>query len=219
VYSPEIDRMADCVTPSEEPGVPDEPLYLPSLAHGLPPVPPADLDPYLDAAAACFARHGIGRTSVPDIARELGISRTTVYRQVGTVEQAARLLLARELHRFLAQLPAVLAGAIGPETVIRLLVAVTLFAREHPVLAKVLADEPELIGPFLTGELPELVRRVTAVATPLLERAMAAGLVQRRDPAVLTEFLVRVTLSLVLSPPPGDLAGFLDQTVLPALAR
>lgn len=201
-----------------EAALPDEPLHLPSIAQGLPPAPPGDLDPYLDAAATCFARHGIGRTSVPDIARELGISRTTVYRQVGTVEQAARLLLARELHRFLDRLPAVLEGAVGPETVTRLVAAVVHFAREHPVLAKVLADEPELIGPFLTGELPELVARVSAIATPLLERAMDSGLIRHQDAVVLAEFLVRTTVSLVLAPPPGDLGAFLDQTVLALLA-
>lgn len=200
----------------EEP-VPNDPLHLPSLAQGLPPVPPAELDPYLDAAAACFARHGVSRTSVPDIARALGVSRTTVYRQVGTIEQAARLLLARELHRLLAQLPRVLEGATGPETVTRLLEAVTLFARRHPVLAKVLADEPGLIGPFVTADLADLVSRVSAIATPLLERAMDAGLVHQRDPAVLAEFLVRTTISLVLAPPSIDLDAFLDQTILPIL--
>lgn len=201
---------------TEEP-VPDDPLHLPSLAQGLPPVPPAELDPYLDAAAACFARRGISHTSVPDIARALGVSRTTVYRQVGTIERAARLLLARELHRLLAQLPAVLEGATGPETVTRLLAAVTLFARRHPVLAKVLADEPGLIGPFVTADLADLVSRVSAIATPLLERAMDAGLVHRRDPAVLAEFLVRTTISLVLAPPSVGLDAFLDQTILPIL--
>lgn len=206
------------MTLAEEATLPDEPLHLPTIAQGLPPVPPADLDPYLDAAAACFARHGVGRTSVPDIARELGISRTTVYRQVGTIEQAARLLLARELHRFLDHLPAVLEGAAGPETVTRLLAAVVHFAREHPVLAKVLADEPELIGPFLTQDLPDLVARVTAIATPLLDRAMAAGLVRHQDPAVLAEFVVRTTVSLVLAPYRGDLGAFFDQTVLALLA-
>ncbi|HEX5367376.1 MAG TPA: TetR/AcrR family transcriptional regulator [Acidimicrobiales bacterium] len=198
--------------------LPDEPLHLPSLAQGLPPVPDAALDRYLDAAASCFARYGIGRTSVPDIARELGISRTTVYRQLGTVEQAARLLLARDLHRFLAHLPVVLDGATGPRTVIRLVAAATAFARGHPVLAKVLADEPELIGPFLTAELPDLVTRVSTIATPLLERAMRSGLVHRRDPAVLAEFLVRITISLVLAPPEVDTEAFLDEAVLPVLA-
>ena len=198
--------------------LPEEPLHLPSIAQGLPPVPPPALDPYLDAAALCFARHGIGRTGVPDIARELVISRTTVYRQVGTVERAARLLLARELHALLAQLPAILDGATGPETVTRLIATIVQLAREHPVLAKVLADERELIGQFLTGdELPELVARVATIAAPLLELAMTAGLIRARPPGVLAEFLVRITISLVLAPPPSGIVPFLDETVLAVL--
>ena len=196
----------------------DESLHLHTLAQGLAPVPASSLDPYLDAAAACFVRHGIGRTSVIDIARELGVSRATVYRQVGTVEHAARLLMDRELHRLLARLPSALEGATGPHAVIRLIVAVTQFAREHPVLAKILADEPGLIGPLLTDELPEIVARVSAIATPLLDRAMAAGLIRRGDPARLAELLVRTTISFVLAPPPGDLTEFLDHTVLIILA-
>src|SRR5579884_3492717 len=68
---------------------------------GVPPVPPEELDPYLDAAARCFGRFGISRTRVPDVAAEVGVSRVTVYRQVGTVEDMARMLLARDMHRLL----------------------------------------------------------------------------------------------------------------------
>lgn len=190
-------------------------FHLVTLADELPPPPPKDLDPFLDAAAACFTRHGIGRTSVPDIARELGISRTTVYRQVGTVERVARLLLARETHRLLGQLPAFLDGTTGPELVTRLIVAVLQFAREDRVLDKVLADEPELLGPYLTRELPQLVEQVGAIIVPLLQRGMAVGAIRHQNPGVLAEFLVRTTVSLMLAPPAGDLQGFLDQTVLP----
>ena len=44
---------------------------------GVPAVPPPTLDPYLDAAARCFARHGLRRTRVTDIADEVGVSRVT----------------------------------------------------------------------------------------------------------------------------------------------
>ena len=47
---------------------------------------------------------------------------------------------------------------------------------------------------------------------------MTAGLVRQGDPALLAEFLVRTTISLVVAPPPGDLHEFLDQTVLAILA-
>src|SRR3546814_18879186 len=55
---------------------------------GVPPVPAVELDPYLDAAARCFTRFGITRTRVPDVAAEVGVSRVTVYRPVGTVERS-----------------------------------------------------------------------------------------------------------------------------------
>src|SRR3546814_11660226 len=74
----------------------------PLTALGLPPVPAAVLDPYLDAAASCFARHGLRRTRVTDIAEEVGVSRVTVYRQVGTTEDAARLPPARALARLVS---------------------------------------------------------------------------------------------------------------------
>ena len=66
-------------------------VFLPALVRGLPPPPDAALDPYLDAAAACFARHGISRSAVADIAKEMGVSRTTVYRQVGSIDNVVRL--------------------------------------------------------------------------------------------------------------------------------
>ena len=62
-----------------------------SVLSGIPPAPNPDLDPYLDAAAECFARHGVQRASVQDVARRLGVNRTTVYRQIGNVEDMVRL--------------------------------------------------------------------------------------------------------------------------------
>src|SRR3546814_15492817 len=88
--------------------MPDAPAF---AALGLPtrPARAGDLD--LDGAAGCFVRHGLRRTRVTDIADDVGVSRVTVYRQVGTVEDAARLLLARELDRLVSSLlPTLLAA-------------------------------------------------------------------------------------------------------------
>ena len=48
---------------------------LPVPVHGLPETPPAELDPFLDAAAECFARYGVQRTSVQDVAQALRVNR------------------------------------------------------------------------------------------------------------------------------------------------
>ncbi|SHK63232.1 transcriptional regulator, TetR family [Pseudonocardia thermophila] len=183
----------------------------------LPPVPPASLDPYLDATARCFARYGVRRTSVQDVARELGVNRTTVYRQVGTVERQAMLLLIRDAHRLLTSLSGWIDGPVGPRTVVDLMAEVVRRAREHPVLAKVLADEPELIGTYVTRDGAALIELVTGVLRPLLEAAAAAGTIAQRDPGVLAQWLVRTTVSLILTPPPVELEVFLAELLLPAL--
>ena len=189
---------------------------LPGLAGSVP-APPASVDPYLDAAVRCFARHGIGRTSVQDIARELKVDRTTVYRQVGNVQAIVRLLAGRELHQLLADLPARLSGLRGPDAIVDLLTMVIESAQAHPVLRKVLADEPELIGPFIVAELPMMIDLMAAAATPLLQAAMDAGELARRDPERLAQMLVRLCLPLVLAPPPGDVTTVLAELLLPVL--
>lgn len=189
---------------------------LPSLAKAVP-APPPSVDPFLDAAVACFSRHGVGRTSVQDIAREARVDRTTVYRQVGNVPSIIRLLAGRELHRMLDALPERLTDLHGPEAIIDLLASVIEFGRSHPVLAKVLADEPELIGPFIVSDLPFMIDVVAAAATPLLEQAMAAGELARRDPAALAQMLVRLCMPLLLAPPAGDVRHLLTELLLPTL--
>jgi AcrR family transcriptional regulator len=191
-------------------------LELPRLVHGLPEPPPASLDPFLDAAARCFARYGIKRTSVQDVAQELRVNRTTVYRQVGNVESMVRLLTAREIHRLLAFLPRHTTGTFGPDAAIELVAGAVEFARAHPVVAKVLADEPELLGLSL-ADMPEVLRRCAAAIAPLLDASMAAGQLARRDPIILAEWLTRIATTVILAPPPGDLRGFLREILVPAL--
>jgi AcrR family transcriptional regulator len=60
-------------------------------------VPDERIAAILDAAYACFTRHGVRRTTMDDIAREAGISRAAVYQHVRNKEDAFRRLVARLL--------------------------------------------------------------------------------------------------------------------------
>src|SRR3712207_6942409 len=71
----------------------------------LQPPPPPSASACLDAAARCIVRDGLAHTSVPDVARELGVSRGTVYRQVGPMPVIVRQLLRREGGRVLLPAP------------------------------------------------------------------------------------------------------------------
>lgn len=192
-------------------------LALELLLESMPPAPPEPLDTYLDTAASCFARHGISRTSLPDIARELGVSRTTVYRRAVSIENLASLLLAREVRSLMVTVPALLHDAEGPSSLAGLLAGVVRFCRDHPIVAKVLEDEQELIGPFLVRHLPAVVAQVRVAAVPLLVAAMDGGLIRRCDPSALAELLVRQVVICIITPPEVDIAEFLERSLVPLL--
>jgi AcrR family transcriptional regulator len=192
-------------------------LPLPESIQGFPPLPPASLDPFLDATSRCFARYGVRRTSVQDVAQELGVNRTTVYRQVGNIEQQAMLLAARDSHRLLSSLPARITFPVGPQSVVDLLATLVREARAHPVLAKMLADERDLIGSFVARDVPDLMERATTAFVPLVSLAIGTGNLARRDPMALAQWLVRITASLILIEPPGELEDFLAELLIPAL--
>jgi AcrR family transcriptional regulator len=187
-------------------------------AFGLPEVPGPNLDPYLDAAARCFARHGLRRTKVVDNAEEAGVSRVTVYRQVGDVDLAARLLLARELDRLLSTLLPRVAEVGHPDEVVAVIADAIRFAIDHPVLAKVLRDEAELVGGFLVTELDVLLGRLRVLATPILDQLVRLGGPPEIDVVSLVDCVARVAVTLVLSPPPGDVEAYLAVLLRPLLA-
>ncbi len=78
----------------------------------------------------------------------------------------------------------------------------TSFAIDDPGREAV-ASKPELLAP--AGDR-ECVRA-----------AVASGAIARRDPVVLAEWLVRIAVSLMLTPPPVEPAEFLAEVLLPAL--
>ncbi|HEY1969327.1 MAG TPA: helix-turn-helix domain-containing protein [Pseudonocardia sp.] len=69
-----------------------------------------------DATLACFERQGIRETSMDDVARELGISRTALYHYFATKEDLLLEVVARQAGLILADLPHRLT-AVGLERV------------------------------------------------------------------------------------------------------
>lgn len=195
-------------------GMTDSPAF---AALGLPTLPSPALDPYLDAAARCFVRHGLRRTRVTDIADEVGVSRVTVYRQVGTVEDAARLLLARELDRLVTSLVPKLMAADDADGIVSVIASAVEFATTHPVLSKVLHDEPELVGGFVIAELPTLIDRLLVLAEPVVRRLADLDERARFDIPVLGEWVARVVITMVVAPPKEAPEEFLRKVLLPVL--
>lgn len=190
----------------------------PLTALGLPPVPDPVLDPYLDAAASCFARHGLRRTRVTDIAEEVGVSRVTVYRQVGTTEDAARLLLARELDRLVTSLLPSLVAAEDADGIVAVIASAIDFAVTHPVMRKVLQDEADLVGAFVMNEFGTVLDRLLLLAEPVVQRLEAIAGGRDIDVPVVAEWVARVVLTMVVAPPAAPPEVFLRKVLGPLVS-
>ena len=191
-------------------------IPLPLRAEGLPTAPPEGLDLVLDAAVECIARHGLAKTSLSDIAHEMGVAPSTVYRKVGTVEHAEALVMAREGHRMLERLPAIIEGIEGPRQITVFVAESIATVQRHPMMQKLLNDS-DWVGRLVTRDLDDAMERQAAVSAPLLALAMKQGHIRRQDPVALAHWLARISLICLFSPPPGDLVAALDALLLPAL--
>ena len=192
------------------------------LAHlgsaGLPERPSSAVDRAVDAAERCFARHGVRRTTMSDIAREMGVSRPTLYKQVASLEDALALVLARQLYAFLDELAAVLAGDPGPKTFVTMAVRAVRFAEGDPLFARVFAHEPELIGTMVTsGQAAGYLDQVADLVAPVIAEAMATGAIRSGDPRRTGEVICRLVATCMVAPPRGGLERFLSDALLPLL--
>lgn len=194
-----------------------EVIPLPLLLERLPLPPPPSLDPVLDATLECLSRHGLSKSSLSDIAREMGVAPSTVYRKVGSVENAALLVVARDAQRLFDRMPEVIAGIEGARAITAFLAAGIESFVNHPLVAKVLRDEIDWVGRMVTRHLDALVAQAAEISAPLLAAAMADGIVRQQDPLALAHWIVRIGMVSIIAPPPGDLRAALDALLLPAL--
>lgn len=157
----------------------------------------------LDAALAAMAAHGLARLSLEDVAREAGMSRQTVYRYFGTRNALITAAVIREEEGFLRRI----AGAVESHADIRpameaAIRAALQAAREHPLLDRLLATEPEALLPFLTtGGGP-----VLSAARPALEELLSSRMPHLGPTTVrrVADATSRLFISYAINPPDDD---------------
>lgn len=155
----------------------------------------------LEAAYARFEEEGVRSTTMTAIAQAAGVGRATLYRYFPGKTVLVQALVLREARRLMTLIDDALMGADDTETLLeRGLLAALRYLRTHPVLRRVLAEEPASILPALTVHGAPLLSAAVEFATPHAERAMKAGQLPKGDPAVVAEWTARALLSLVLTP-------------------
>lgn len=152
----------------------------------------------LDAALAEYLAHGFRRTSVDDVVRRAGVGRATLYRRFATRDELVQAVLVRETRRFFTDIAN--ATSALPNLADRLVEGFVVGlrnARTQPLLQRMLASEPESSIPFLTtrgGPAMAVMREF------LLRQYLACPEGQANSPEEVAEILVRLCISLVLTP-------------------
>lgn len=168
------------------------------MSHGLD-------DPILEAAHGTVIDVGLRRTTVSAVARRAGVSRMTVYRRYPDGAALIRALMAREFGAVLTR--ALDEVGARPSAGERLVDAVTRTLElliEHPLLLRLLAVDPELLLPYVTGSPGRFQENARATLRAAIAAGQADGSVCAGDPALLAATVETAGRGLVLA------AGSLD---------
>ena len=127
----------------------------------------------LDAAFDALRDFGLSRATVEDVAQRARLSRQTVYRYFPSKDALIVGLVAREEETFIAGVREAIEGQeeLGPAIAdgVRF---VLRFAREHPLLDRLLATDTHALLPYLTTRgLPVVVRAREAMVEIFRPRA------------------------------------------------
>jgi AcrR family transcriptional regulator len=170
-------------------------------------------DRILDAANRALVQHGLAKLSLEDVAREAGMSRQTVYRYFGNKDALVTAAVLREEQGFLDKMTAAISAHDDLRPAMEAAIVAGLrAAREHPLLDRLLATEPEALLPFLTtGAGPVLSAARPVIQSLLTERLPHVGDTTLRRAADAT---TRLFISYAVNPPDDDIeevaAGLAD---------
>ncbi|MGH2759651.1 MAG: TetR/AcrR family transcriptional regulator [Actinomycetota bacterium] len=159
-------------------------------------------DRLLEAAYEVFACDGVSEGTMGEIARRAGVGRATLYRHFPGKGVLLGALVVREARELAAVLDAELGSDDDdpPALLERGLLAALHHLRSHTLLQRTLREEPESIVPLLTTQGAPVLEIAIEFATPFVERAVKAELIDPVDPRVASEWAARILLSLLLTP-------------------
>ncbi|MFH8485148.1 TetR/AcrR family transcriptional regulator [Streptomyces longisporoflavus] len=176
----------------------------------------------IDATARCIDRHGVTKTTLSDVAGELGVTRQTVYRHFGRLSDIIGEVAAQGAESFVDLMIAHLQGITGPgEAVVEGLVFCVRTIPTEPRLSLLL----QLADTTAFGR-GATTRDTIAYGAKVLQRFPVdwdtAG-IGPADLDGLAEIIMRLLTSLLQHPsePPQDdaqLRTFLNRWLAPALS-
>lgn len=180
----------------------------------------------LDTALQLFTDYGLRRTTMEDVASRCGIGRATLYRRFRDKDQLFQAVIFREMQRHMALIDAeVRSQPNALDGLIEAFVKAAHLSFRHPLLSRLLDSEPETVLPYLTRHLGVSLQFASQYLTGQIQAAQKKGELSVRPAPMLSELVLRLVQSLVLSPSPevdpaseDSLRRFADVCLRPLLA-
>lgn len=170
-------------------------------------------DRLLDAAATITATEGWGAVTMAKLADEVGVSRQTVYNELGSKPRIAEELVMRELDRFLDVVRSRMAAESELVAALRAACEGALETAAGNPLLKAILDSAHSGGsdllPLITTQSQGLIQGATAVVVEALaDQGFDTGL-DEDSLLVAVDAIVRLVLSHVMQPakPPAEAAA------------
>jgi AcrR family transcriptional regulator len=174
----------------------------------------------LDAVAETVRDLGVRRTTMSEIARRAGVSRSTLYTHVADVREAAAALLTRELLLLLAEAsddgsdatpddasgvaPDAVSGepdggGHGRRRIVGRALRMARTVPDHPLVERILELDGELLVPYLVRSLGSSQRAILDAVTIEVRRGQQDGSIRAGDPALIAFSVFLVTQAFVIS--------------------
>jgi AcrR family transcriptional regulator len=148
------------------------------------PQPKGIRDAILEAARRRFLRFGPRKTTMDEVAREAGCSRTTLYAHFRNMEDLYARLLEQDAEAFIQEASGVLAGPGGAGRKIRRVVEITrrTYSRNHVMRLALAGDSEMSLEPVAHAFTREQEQRIVDLLRRVLEEGVAEGSLRPIDP-------------------------------------
>ncbi|MEB2286112.1 MAG: hypothetical protein B6D46_07980 [Polyangiaceae bacterium UTPRO1] len=152
-------------------------------ADVLPAPPDSTRDGILEAARQRFLRFGVPKTTMDEVAREAGCSRTTLYSYFRNKEDLYARLLEQDAEEFIREASGVLAASARAGEKIRRIVEITrqTYARNHVMRLALAGDAEMSLEPVAHAFTREQERRIIGLLQQVLDQGIAEGSLRRID--------------------------------------